>query len=292
MKRTWLFASDLHGRPARYRALWEAVAERRPEAVLLGGDLLPHPFAPSPAADRGPDFLEHCLRPELAALRARLGAGYPRILAIPGNDDLRALEPALQGLAAEGFWEWLPAAWTAIRGTSVLGYPFVPPTPFRLKDWERYDVSRFVDPGCLPPEEGQHSSAIDRERLPLETIAADLERLAAGRDLGGAVLLCHAPPYRTVLDRAALDGKMVDHAPLDVHVGSIALRRFIERRQPLLTLHGHIHETVRLTGQWRQQVGRTWCLTACHDGPELALVSFDPAAPAQAARELLPPVSG
>jgi Icc-related predicted phosphoesterase len=67
----------------------------------------------------------------------------------------------------------------------------------------------------------------------------------------------------------------VDHAPLDVHVGSIAIQRFIEDRQPLLTLHGHIHESPRLTGNWRQKIGRTHAFTAAHDGPELALVRFD-----------------
>ncbi len=94
-----------------------------------------------------------------------------------------------------------------------------------------------------------------------------------------------------MLDRAALDGKFVDHVPLDVHVGSIAMQRFIAARQPAVSLHGHIHEAARLTGEWRQQIGRTWCLGAAHDGPELALVRFDPAAPAAATRELIPPAS-
>jgi Icc-related predicted phosphoesterase len=80
---------------------------------------------------------------------------------------------------------------------------------------------------------------------------------------------------------------MVDHAPVDVHVGSIAIRRFIETRQPLVTLHGHIHESARLTGSWRQQIGRTWALSAAHDGAELALVRFDPREPANATRELI-----
>ena len=101
------------------------------------------------------------------------------------------------------------------------------------------------------------------------------------------ILLVHAPPYQTKLDRAALDGRSVDHAPLDVHVGSIAVRRFIEARQPLLTLHGHVHESARLTGSWRERIGRTHALSAAHDGPELALVRFDPNDPAGATRELL-----
>jgi Icc-related predicted phosphoesterase len=58
-------------------------------------------------------------------------------------------------------------------------------------------------------------------------------------------------------------------------VGSIAVRRFIEDRQPYLTLHGHIHESTRLTGSWRDRMGRTHMFSAAHDGPELALVRFD-----------------
>jgi uncharacterized protein len=289
LKRTWLFATDLHGRPGRYRALLDRVAAIRPEAVLLGGDLLPHPFAPAPEADRYPDFLGDFLRPALADLRLAMGPEYPRWLVIPGNDDPLACDQELERMVADELWEFLPCRWTEIAGTPILGYPYVPPTPFRLKDRERYDVSRFVDPGCVAPEEGVFSVDVDRQRLSLETIAADLDRLSENRDLTGAVLLCHTPPYRTVLDRAALDGRMIDHVPLDVHVGSIALRRFIERRQPLVTLHGHIHETVRLTGAWREQIGRTWCMTACHDGPELGLVIFDPDLPQAAERLLLPP---
>jgi Icc-related predicted phosphoesterase len=53
------------------------------------------------------------------------------------------------------------------------------------------------------------------------------------------------------------------------------MRRFIEARQPLLTLHGHVHESARLTGSWRDRIGRTHLFSAAHDGPELALVRFD-----------------
>jgi Icc-related predicted phosphoesterase len=119
------------------------------------------------------------------------------------------------------------------------------------------------------------------------TIREDLDLLAGDADLSRAVFLVHTPPYRTLLDRAALDGRMVDHAPLDVHVGSIALRRFIESRQPLLTLHGHVHESARLTGAWRDRIGRTHAFSAAHDGPELALVRFDPGDLDSASRELL-----
>ena len=168
----------------------------------------------------------------------------------------------------------------------MYGYAHVPPTPFRLKDWERYDVSRYVDPGCVPPEEGSLTVPVDEAELRYGTIEQDLVGLAGSDDLERAILLCHGPPY-LCLDRAALDGVKVDHAPLDVHVGSVALRRFIEARQPLVTLHGHVHESARLTGSWRARIGRTHCLSAAHDGEELALVRFDPHAPETAARELV-----
>jgi Icc-related predicted phosphoesterase len=80
---------------------------------------------------------------------------------------------------------------------------------------------------------------------------------------------------------------LIDHVPLDVHVGSIAIRRFIESCQPLVTLHGHVHESARLTGSWKDRLGRTPIYTAAHDGPELALISFDLEDPEAATRELL-----
>jgi Icc-related predicted phosphoesterase len=106
-------------------------------------------------------------------------------------------------------------------------------------------------------------------------------------DLSRTILLFHTPPYNTGLDRAALDGKKVDHVDLDVHVGSIAVRRFIESKQPLLTLHGHVHESARMTGTWKEQIGRTFAFSAAHDGHELALIRFDLENLDDATRELL-----
>jgi Icc-related predicted phosphoesterase len=70
-------------------------------------------------------------------------------------------------------------------------------------------------------------------------------------------------------------------------VGSIAVRSFIETNKPLITLHGHIHESARLTGEWKDIIGNTTCLSAAHDGPELSLVRFNLDDPKAATRELL-----
>jgi Icc-related predicted phosphoesterase len=68
---------------------------------------------------------------------------------------------------------------------------------------------------------------------------------------------------------------MIEYVPLDVHVGSIAMKRFIEREQPLVTLHGHVHEASSITGQWQQKIGQTYAFSAAYDKEKLALVEFD-----------------
>ncbi|MBZ5640356.1 MAG: metallophosphoesterase [Acidobacteriia bacterium] len=282
------FVSDLHGRRERFGKLFEAIESRRPAAVFLGGDLLPHPMAaPMPGDPAGHDFVRDELAAGFERLRERLHGSYPRVFLILGNDDPRAEEPAVLEAAGRGVFEYAQLRRIRWGDFEVYGYAFVPPTPFQLKDWERYDVSRYVDPGCISPEEGWRTVDVGEREPRVATIREDLDLLAGDADLSRAVFLVHAPPYRTLLDRAALDGRMVDHAPLDVHVGSIALRRFIESRQPLLTLHGHVHESARLTGAWRDRIGRTHAFSAAHDGPELALVRFDPGDLDSASRELL-----
>jgi Icc-related predicted phosphoesterase len=101
------------------------------------------------------------------------------------------------------------------------------------------------------------------------------------------IFLFHSPPYHSCLDRADLHGKKVDHAPVDVHVGSVAIQRFIKSKQPLLTLHGHVHESAQITGWWKEKVDRTFSFTAAHDGPELAVVRFDTENLKNATRELI-----
>lgn len=280
-----LFVSDLHGSLERYAALWRAVERERPAALFLGGDLLPGRLRAAHAP--GENFLEEVVAAGLDRLRERLGDGYPRVFVILGNDDGRVDEPHCLELERRGLIAYLNERKSPIGRATVYGYAYVPPTPFRLKDWERYDVSRYVDPGCLSPEEGERSVPVDARETRRRTIAADLDALVGDDDLTHAVFLFHAPPHRTTLDRAALDGRRVDHAPVDVHVGSIAVRRFIEARQPALTLHGHIHESARLTGAWSDRIGRTVLLGAAHDGDELALVRFDLERPEAAERELL-----
>lgn len=283
------FTSDLHGRPGRYDALWSRIADGRPGAVFLGGDLTPHAMDRSWDVDgTGGDFVPEFLEPGFRTLRDRLGDRYPRVFLILGNDDPAHTEEDLAAGQDDRLWEYLHGRRAAWEGYDVYGYNCVPPTPFLLKDWERYDVSRFVDPGCISPEEGRRGDGLTAREIRWTTIKEEVATLAGDADQSRSVWLFHTPPHGTCLDRAALDGKMIDHVPLDPHVGSIAVKDFILERQPLVTLHGHVHETVSRTGNWRELLGATHAFTGAHGGPELALVCFDPSDPAAAVREILP----
>jgi len=77
-------------------------------------------------------------------------------------------------------------------------------------------------------------------------------------------LICnfHAPPYGTRIDAAPkLDDKQTVKVrygtPDMVHVGSKSVRTMFEKYQPLLGLHGHIHESPGI-----ERIGRTACVNS------------------------------
>ena len=283
---TCFFAADLHGRIDRYDKLLASIIKHLPAAVFLGGDLLPR-SALSAIQFGQEDFVHDYLLPTFTRIRDALGAHYPEIFLILGNDDPRRYEGDFVAAAGDGLWHYVHAQKSLLGDFAVYGLAYVPPTPFLLKDWERYDVSRYVPPGCVSPEEGSRTVPTEESEIKWATIQNDLASLVGEDSLDRAVLLLHTPPSDTPLDRAALDGKTYEHVPLDLHVGSIAVKRLIEERQPLLTLHGHIHEAARLSGEWKIRIGRSVCINGAHDGPELALVRFDVGSPEAATRDLL-----
>jgi Icc-related predicted phosphoesterase len=95
----------------------------------------------------------------------------------------------------------------------------------------------------------------DEEQLG-ERIARCLERLTAEPER--TIFSLHCPPYGSGLDDAPeltedMTLKHAGHAP--VPCGSTAVRGAIERHQPALSLHGHIHEA-----RGTARIGRTLCI--------------------------------
>lgn len=279
--------SDLHGKIDRYNKLFEIIRTDKPDAVFIGGDIMTPVGGLINHSDEYGDLLEDFLIPEFREIKADLGDGYPDIFLILGNDDGRSREARIIEAGNEYLWNYAHNRKIESGEYDIYGYSHIPPSPYQLKDLERYDVSRYVDPGCVSPEEGSYSFPVSEYDRRYRTIKKDLEELTLQHDLSRAIMLFHSPPYDTLLDRADLDGKMIDYAPVDMHVGSIAIQRFIKRRQPLLTLHGHVHEAARLTGKWREKMGDTWMFNAAHDGSELAVIVFNPSDLGSAERKLI-----
>lgn len=75
-----------------------------------------------------------------------------------------------------------------------------------------------------------------------------------------AIFNFHAPPYQTKLDEAPLLDKDLNPiiqggSTVMVPVGSKAVRKMVEKYQPFLALHGHIHESAGTL-----KIGRTYCV--------------------------------
>jgi len=94
-----------------------------------------------------------------------------------------------------------------VAGTHVAGLGYSTPTPFDTP--------------------GEYSE---------EEMAAQLEKFVEWKP---SVLICHAPPLDTDLDRIKAG----------LHAGSLAVRKFIETHQPAYFFCGHIHEAEGLVIQ-------------------------------------------
>jgi Icc-related predicted phosphoesterase len=70
------------------------------------------------------------------------------------------------------------------------------------------------------------------------------ELISLVKDKSSAIFNFHAPPYGYALDLAPeLTADLVQAADRRIHVGSRAVAKMIEKYQPLIGLHGHIHES-------------------------------------------------
>lgn len=94
-----------------------------------------------------------------------------------------------------------------------------------------------------------------------EELSETIEKLASQlNNPKSSIFNFHAPPFNTYLDVAPeLDENLrqvVKAGQLSmVNVGSISVRKAIEKYQPLLGLHGHIHESKAV-----EKIGNTICI--------------------------------
>lgn len=257
-----LFCADIHVNPDHLGSFLAAVEEHAPDAAVVGGDIVPHgrrlPGAAVIELYRG--YLSDVLVPRVKDFRRRNMA--PLFLDL-GNDDMLAGREVLERWDGELFHLLHERKHALSPDLDILGYMCVPFTPFAWKDWERPDS----DDAPLPyPDravrwDGYRTGSGRCEEVRLTpasgvSIEADLARLGE-RITGPFVLVSHTPPVGTPLDMLA-SGE---------HVGSAAVRRFIERwaadGRLTASFHGHIHESRDVSGEACAAFGKVF---SCNPG--------------------------
>ena len=129
-----LYTSDLHGEIHLYQELLALTISSSADIVALGGDLLPS-FPPTKRyEDMLPNqriFVDQFLF--LFLKRIVETTSIKQIFLIPGNWDLGY--PYLFKEPMDGIIDLNQRSYRLKNGYELIGYPFVPPTPFRPKDY-------------------------------------------------------------------------------------------------------------------------------------------------------------
>jgi Icc-related predicted phosphoesterase len=258
MSFSFVFATDLHGIEIHFQRLFQYIQSQNIECLVFGGDLCPggsvyNDFGHIQTSQR--EFLLEFFLPRLHNLKNDLPDF--RCLLIMGNDDLRANLDLLEEAEEREFLQIIHKRVVRIDNLSFLGYSFVPPTPFVIKDWEKYENSnRIIEPVAISPENGYRSVDVNEKT----TIEEDLAPFADEVKSKPTVFVCHCPPYKTNLDHSTTDRYYYEGLKMDKHLGSIAVRNFIESAQPLLSLHGHIHESTSISSRLDDRLNGSLCL--------------------------------
>src|SRR5215217_3934445 len=227
------FATDVHGSEVCWKKFLNAGAHYKADVVVLGGDMTGKALIP--IIDDGDGTWHATLlenretlngEEEVAQFEAAVQRrGYYPFRTTP--DELSALsadEPRWHALFEEHMLatveRWMAMADERLGGTGI-----------RV----------FVCPG--------NDDLLERiERMTAE-ITAEPER---------TIFSLHCPPHNTGLDDApqlTADMSLKDAGRATVPVGSTAVRSVIERHQPALSLHGHIHEA-----RGTHRLGKTLCI--------------------------------
>lgn len=236
-----IYTADLHGNEAFYKILLKKAVEENVSAVVIGGDLCGREGTTiREKIENQKIFLENFLVSLFKEFKQN--NKNKEVYLVMGNDDFRINLGVLEKAEENNILKSIHNKSIKLnKNYNIAGYSFVDPTPFRLKDWEKSDFDDDKFPHQLFAEEIR---SIEKED---GTIQADLKKLKRLSNPKKTVYVIHAPPFNTRLDIITTGA----------HVGSKAVREFIEKDQPLLTLHGHIHESPQMSGSWLDKINGT-----------------------------------
>ena len=291
------YASDVHGSDVLWRKFVNAGRFYGVDVLVMGGDIAGK--AVVPIVRRNGGFVARQVTgdrvfgdDELPSVEKRIRdmGLYPLQMS---EDELEAadVDAVFARAMAEGLEAWLRLAEERLAGSDIrifvmLGNDDEP----ALRDVLARS-SLVVDPEDVAAELGEgfqmlscgHSNPTpwnSPRELAEDELERHLEQLVLQlQDPQSSVFNLHVPPIRTALDKApeldvTLKPVVRGGAVQVIAAGSQAVRNIIERYQPPLALHGHIHESRGVT-----KLGKTICINPGSEYAEGvlhgALVSLD-----------------
>ena len=291
------YASDVHGSDVLWRKFVNAGRFYGVDVLVMGGDIAGK--AVVPIVRRNGGFVARQVTgdrvfgdDELPAVEKRIRdmGLYPLQMS---QDELEAadVDAVFARAMAEGLEAWLRLAEERLAGSDIrifvmLGNDDEPALRNVLAR-----SSLVVDPEDVAVELGDgfqmlscgHSNPTpwnSPRELAEDELERHLEQLVSQlEDPQSSVFNLHVPPIRTALDKAPeLDATLKPvvrgGAVQVIAAGSQAVRNIIERYQPPLALHGHIHESRGVA-----KLGKTICINPGSEYAEGvlhgALVSLD-----------------
>jgi uncharacterized protein len=283
------YASDIHGSERLWRKFLNAAKAYEAPVIVMGGDVTGKAIVPLIERPEGYE-MELFGRRELLMdeqqvkdAEARIGANgmYPHRLTPEELRRVGAMPPQererwFAEVMLETFERWLQLAEERLQDTDVRCF-LMPgnddPVSVQAAIEQAHRVEACED--RIVQIDGHAMISLGySNRTPWDTpreldedeLYERVDRLAAKLDdPGRAVFNLHVPPYDSTLDTAPeLDEDfgvvMQGSEPKMIPVGSTAVRELIERYQPMLSLHGHVHESAGAT-----RIGRTLCVNPGSD---------------------------
>ena len=266
------FATDIHGSDRCFRKFLNAGKFYEVDSILLGGDITGKMIVPVVEERSGQYYAQLFGRKRvvdadgLAGLNKFIAdAGfYPHPMTVEEigvlKQDPAGVSDLFTKLISHTMSQWIELAEERLAGTGI-GCIIAPGNddPFFIDDVLGSSTSvinpdqRVVElPGGFQMISVGYSNRTpwDSPReLDEDDLTALIDREAAKLpDPGRAIFNLHVPPKDTPIDQAvALDKEfrpvMRGGSPVITGVGSSAVRQAITRFQPMLSLHGHIHES-------------------------------------------------
>jgi Icc-related predicted phosphoesterase len=272
-----LYTSDIHVDPEHLHRLLNVATELRADAVIIGGDLIPVGGRTiAEIISEQSLWIKEILIPALASFR-RDFPNTPLFMDF-GNDDLMATRPLLEERDGNELNLIHGRVMPLGEKWALAAYMTIPPTPFLLKDREKADCHDRTGldgnarrSGIRTDGGRERDCDIDPSDGTMEDGLKDLTDHLQSSSLYERpfVFVAHSPPLDTALDII----------PGGQNVGSLAVRRFIERwgptGRPLISLHGHIHESPFISGKVYDRIADVPCFNLGQRFGELRALVFD-----------------